>query len=265
MHENIALVTGGAAGLGEVIAHTLAADGAHVLVADRDPEAAADLIERLSGVGDGASFVETDASDPDQIRAMIDRAAELGQLRLLVNNAGGWLPGPQFPDTDAWGRSLDLNLRMPMLATKLALPLLGGGGGAVVNVSSSAGFEFGPYGSPEYAAAKAGLIRFTTAVADFADRFEVRVSCVVPHWIGLPRAVIEYTQMTPQKQKQSGGLIDPQVVATTILELAKDPDSAGRVVEVHATQPPYAVDPAPSTQPNSDRITAVPDPREPTT
>ena len=127
MHENIALVTGGAAGLGEVIAHTLAADGAHVLVADRDPEAAADLIERLSGVGDGASFVETDASDPDQIRAMIDRAAELGQLRLLVNNAGGWLPGPQFPDTDAWGRSLDLNLRMPMLATKLALPLLGGG------------------------------------------------------------------------------------------------------------------------------------------
>ena len=83
-----------------------------MLVADRDPEAAADLIERLSGVGDGASFVETDASDPDQIRAMIDRAAELGQLRLLVNNAGGWLPGPQFPDTDAWGRSLDLNLRM---------------------------------------------------------------------------------------------------------------------------------------------------------
>jgi len=103
MHENIALVTGGAAGLGEVIAHTLAADGAHVLVADREPEAAADLIERLSGVGDGASFVETDASDPDQIRAMIDRAAD---------------------------------------------------------------------------------------------------------WIGLPRAVIEYTQMTPQKQKQSGGLID---------------------------------------------------------
>jgi len=48
MHENIALVTGGAAGLGEVIAHTLAADGAHVLVADRDPEAAADLIERLT-------------------------------------------------------------------------------------------------------------------------------------------------------------------------------------------------------------------------
>ena len=71
--------------------------------------------------------------------------------------------------------------------------------------------------------------------------------------------------MTPQKQKQSGGLIDPQVVATTILELAKDPDSAGSVVEVRATKPPYAVDPAPSTQPNSDRITAVPDPREPTT
>src|SRR6478672_221739 len=85
MHENIALVTGGAAGLGEVIAHTLAADGAHVLVADREPEAAADLIERLSGVGDGASFVETDASDPDQIRAMIDRAADwIGLPRAVI-------------------------------------------------------------------------------------------------------------------------------------------------------------------------------------
>ena len=64
-----------------------------------------------------------------------------------MNNAGGWLPGPQFPDTDAWHRSLDLNLRMPMLATQLALPLMHDGG-AVINISSSAGWDSAAYGSP---------------------------------------------------------------------------------------------------------------------
>jgi NAD(P)-dependent dehydrogenase (short-subunit alcohol dehydrogenase family) len=108
----------------------------------------------------------------------MQRVAGVGHLSVLVNNSGEWLPGPQFPDTEGWGRSLDLNLRMPMLATQLALPLLGHGG-AVVNISSSGGWDSGRYGSPEYAAAKAGLVRFTTAVSDFADRYGVRVSCVV--------------------------------------------------------------------------------------
>lgn len=137
-------------------------------------------------------------SEEKEVRRLIQRVTGLGPLSVLVNNAGGRLPGPQFPDTEDWGRSLDLNLRMPMLATQLALPLLGQGG-AIVNISSSGGWDSGRYGSPEYGAAKAGLIRFTTAVSDFADRYGVRVSCIVPHWIGLPRAIAEYEQMSTEE------------------------------------------------------------------
>ena len=152
-----------------------------------------------------------DVSEENDVRRLFTEVDGVGGSRLLVNNAGGWLPGPQFPETEGWRRGLSLNLVMPMLATQLALPLMVGGG-AVVNVSSSGGWDSTPYGSPEYGAAKAGLIRFTTAVADFADRFGVRVSCVVPHWIGLPRAVEEFEQMDPEARARSGGLVEPGVV-----------------------------------------------------
>jgi NAD(P)-dependent dehydrogenase (short-subunit alcohol dehydrogenase family) len=244
MALELAVVTGGGAGLGKIIANRLAGQCAHVVIADLDPEAAG-VAGEVQQRGGRATFVQTDMSEEAEVRQLIQRVAGLGPMSLLVNNAGGWLPGPQFPDSEDWSRSLDLNLRMPMLATQLALPLLAPGG-AVVNISSSAGYESNPYGSPEYAAAKAGLIRFTTAVSDFADRYDVRVSCIVPHWIGLPRAVAEYDRMGIEEQRRSGGLIDPEVVADTVIDLASDSTSAGRVIVVRAARHLYAIDPADS-------------------
>jgi 3-oxoacyl-[acyl-carrier protein] reductase len=148
----------------------LAGQGAHVVIADLDREAGSAVADEIQRRGGQATFVQTDMSEEKEVRQLIQRVAMLSPLNVLVNNAGGWLPGPQFPDTEGWSRSLDLNLRIPMLATQLALPLLRHGG-AVVNISSSAGWDSGRYGSPEYAAAKAGLIRFTTAVSDFGDRY----------------------------------------------------------------------------------------------
>jgi NAD(P)-dependent dehydrogenase (short-subunit alcohol dehydrogenase family) len=245
MTLELAVVTGGGAGLGKIIVGKLAGQGAHVVIADLDPEAGSVVADEVQQRGGRATFVQTDMSEEKEVRQLMQRVAEVGPLSVLVNNAGGWLPGPQFPDTEDWGRSLDLNLRMPMLAIQLALPLLGHGG-AVVNISSSGGWDSGRYGSPEYAAAKAGLVRFTTAVSDFADRYGVRVSCVVPHWIGLPRAVAEYERMSMAERRRSGGLIDPEVVAVSVIDLASDPDCAGRVIVVRAGRPPYAIDPADS-------------------
>ncbi len=227
MSKSLAVVTGGASGLGKIIAWSLHRQGRHVAIADRDQGAGIALADQLKNAAGWCTFIRVDISDEDEVRRLFDQLATLGHRRLLVNNAGGWLPGPQFPDTDDWYRSLDLNLRMPMLATQLALPLMHDGG-AVINISSSAGWDSAAYGSPEYAVAKAGLIRLTTAVADFAERFGVRVSCVVPHWIGLPRAVAEFDQMDAEARAQSGGLVDPQVVADAVLELADDRNSAER-------------------------------------
>jgi len=243
-----AIVTGAASGLGAVIARTLARAGSRVVVADRDAVAAGELLDELERAGLAATFVQTDVSEADQVRDLVKGAVTLGRLTVLVNNAGGWTAGSQFPDTDDWGRTLDLNLRMPMLATQLCLPLMSAGG-AVVNVSSSGGSDRGAYGSPEYAVAKAGLIRFTTAVSDFADRYRVRVSCVVPHWIGLDRAVRQYEAMSHEERERSGGLVAPQVVA--------DPLSAGHVVmrdpavRLFPTTPPL---PTPRPGPDGQRV-----------
>lgn len=235
----IAIVTGGAGGLGRLITLELARGGAHVVAADVDTAAGGLVVEEVAAAGGSATFVETDASDPDHVSRMVEEAAHLGDVTTLVNNAGGWLPGPQFPDTDAWRRALDLNLAMPMLATQLCIPhMSAAGGGAVVNVSSSGGTGQEPYGSPEYGAAKAGLIRFTTAAADLAHRFGVRVSCVVPHWIGLDRALEEYAAMSLEDQRASGGLVDPHVVVAAVVSLVRDPGSAGVVVEISPARRP---------------------------
>jgi NAD(P)-dependent dehydrogenase (short-subunit alcohol dehydrogenase family) len=253
MTHDVAIVTGAAAGLGSVIARTLSRSCRHLVIADQDGAAAAKLQDELARVGDQATSIETDMCEEDQVRALIDRVATLGRVSVLVNNAGGWLPGPQFPVGDAWHRGLDLNLRMPMLATQLCLPLMSQGG-AVVNISSSGGWDSGPYGSPEYGAAKAGLIRFTTAVADFTTRFKVRVSCIVPHWIGLDRAVREFEQLSADQQRLSGGLVDPQVIADTVMKLIDDPNSGGRVIVIRAGQSPYQIDPATSDPQHQQRV-----------
>jgi NAD(P)-dependent dehydrogenase (short-subunit alcohol dehydrogenase family) len=243
MEAEVAVVTGGAGGLGRMITRKLAQQGLVVAIADTDRGAATQLSAELAGLGCRSQFIETDASDSDAIRRVMAQAASLGAVRVLINNAGGWLAGPQFPESDQWRRCLDLNLVMPMLAAQLAVPLMINRGGSIVNVSSAGAWGLQAYGSPEYGAAKAGLIRFTTSVADWVDRYQIRVNCVVPHWIGLPRAIQEHDQMTEQERESSGGLVDPDLVADTVVHLAMDQSSAGRIVVLRADRDPYDVGP----------------------
>jgi NAD(P)-dependent dehydrogenase (short-subunit alcohol dehydrogenase family) len=120
---------------------------------------------------------------------MITRAeAEHGGLDILVNNAGGY-EEPVFPDAplEHWSKALDLNLHSVMLGSQAAIPALERrGGGAIVNIASSAGLGLAQYeGAPEYAVAKAGVIRLTACLAPLADR-GIRVNCVCPHTVATP-------------------------------------------------------------------------------
>lgn len=140
---------------------------------------------------------------------------------MLVNNAGGWGgAGRQYPEASAgeWSRVLDLNLQRPCDSPRRCWSRCGrAGGGAVVNVASGAGLELSPYGSPEYAAAKAGLIRFTAAVASLRETHGVRVDCVVPGWIGLDRAYAERAALPAEAQAAAPPFVSPEAVARAVV------------------------------------------------
>ena len=137
---------------------------------------------------------------------------------------------PHYPEAtpEQWGLWLDLNLRGPMLATQLAMRAMPNGG-AVVNVASMAGLEDEPYVSPEYGAAKAGLIRFTTALGDLPG---VRVNCVAPGWIRTERAEAELARMTPQERTAAPPPIPLETVADAVVELIRDDGRRGQVVVI---------------------------------
>ena len=145
-----ALVTGGADGIGAGIAERFAAEGMRVVIADLDEKAGPPTATRIGG-----SFVRADVATEVGIRTAIDSA---GRVAVLVNNAGG-IAEPCFPAADRakWEHTLDLNLRAVMLATQLVLgPMSERGGGAVINIASSAGLGTTSHDAPEYAVAKAG-------------------------------------------------------------------------------------------------------------
>lgn len=214
----VSVVTGGGSGLGWFIADALRASGSDVLAVDVEP---------------GEGVTEADVTS-EAGRATVLRAAQtLGGCAVLVNNAGGWSPGgAQFPDADAaaWRSAMELDLLAPMALTQLLLPDLRRKQGTVVNVASSAGVETGAYGSPEYAAAKAGLIRFTTSVADWRERHGVRVNCVVPGWVGLERAFAELEALPAVDRPSRSVLVTPEEVAEQVVRLVRDDSLAGRVV-----------------------------------
>lgn len=230
----VAIVTGGAGGAGAAIARRLDEEGATVVIAD---------VVAPEGIEDGG-FVRTDVRVPGDLEHMVAFAVERhGGVDVLVNNAGGWGPTANFPKASPleWGATLDLNLRGPMLATQLVLePMRGRGGGAVVNVASVAGIWRGAYESPEYGAAKAGLIRFTTCMAHSRD---VRVNCVVPDWIATERAKAELAAMTPEARAAEAPLVDPVDLADTVVELIADDALFGRVVLLLRGEPRRMLDP----------------------
>jgi NAD(P)-dependent dehydrogenase (short-subunit alcohol dehydrogenase family) len=242
LRGRVAIVTGGAAGAGRTMAQRLADEGATVVVADVDDRAGHAAVEAL---GD-ASFVRTDVRVAGDVEHMVAVAEERhGGVDVLVNNAGGWGPTANYPYASAlqWGSTLDLNLRAPMLATQLVLePMRRRGGGAVVNIASTGGVGLAPYESPEYGAAKAGLIRFTACMAYAREETGVRVNCVVPDWIETERAKGELAAMTAEARAAEAPLVDPGELAAVVVDLVRDESASGRVVLLPRGEPPRLLD-----------------------
>ncbi|MGX6606002.1 SDR family NAD(P)-dependent oxidoreductase [Micromonosporaceae bacterium Da 78-11] len=236
LQDTVAIVTGAGSGLGRFFAEGLAAAGAYVIVADLDATAAEQTADLVHG-----RAVHADVSEPAEADRLVAIAAEAGGPHVLINNAGGWSIGEQYPAAtpESWGATLDLNLRAPMRLSQLCLGPMGRlGGGAVLNIASSGGLGDTAYGSPEYAATKAALIRFTASLGDLEKTHRVRMTCVVPDWIGLDRAHAEMAAEPAAERAALPPLIPPAEIVDVGLGLLRDGRS-GTVVEMWGGQPPH--------------------------
>lgn len=241
LRYRLALVTGAGGGLGREIAVALGRLGCALLVVDRDPRAAAETVAEVERSRVRAWACQADLSLDADVRMVADRARDLGGADLLVNNAGGWTSGAQWPEAadEEWSRTLDLNLRTPMLLTQLFVATAEAvdavsrrsGTPGVVNVGSSAGIETDGYASPEYAAAKAGLVRFTRSLSEPVGARGVRVMAVVPGWIGLPRAHEEWAALSAEEQASRPALVPTATVCRAVVDLLAR-GHPGQVVEL---------------------------------
>ncbi len=232
VQDEVAVVTGAGVGSGLAIARHLLAAGALVALTDlAETEASAAVVRSAGG---RAVFVPADLTRDEDARAVVERAVgTFDGLSVLVNNAGGGgdVP-PHFPDASpaGWTRTLELNLRVPLLVAQVALPHLRAAGGVVVNISSTAGIGTEPYACPEYGAAKAGLVRATTCLA---RRDGVRFTCVVPDWLATDRGLAEYAGLPPAERARVAPPVPLARLCAAVADLVADDTAAGRVVVLH--------------------------------
>ena len=184
--DKVAIVTGGASGIGAAIVRDLAGRGAKLVVADYDMDGAKELAQ---AVGNGAVAFKVDVSKAEEVKAMTDFAmSEFGKLNLAVNNAG--IGGSDTPvgetDLDDWHKVIDVNLHGVFYGMRYQIPaMLESGGGSIVNMASILG-SVGWRGSAAYSTAKHGVCGMTkTAALEYSSK-GLRINAVGPGFIETP-------------------------------------------------------------------------------
>ena len=191
LKHKVALVTGGASGIGRAVALLLAREGARVVVSDVQLDAGADTVALVRAQGGEAIFVAADVGKPAEAQALVARAVvHYGRLDIAVNNAG--IAGPTAPTADypldGWARVLNINLSGVFYGMQAQIEaMLKHGGGSIVNVCSING-QVGGAGSFSYQASKGAVRMMTKAAAMQYVKDNIRVNSICPGLVMTPMA-----------------------------------------------------------------------------
>lgn len=256
--KKVAIVTGGAQGIGRGCAQLLASEGASVVIADIHDGKAEALISELRQTDCEATYCRTDIRDEQACARLIEGTiGRYSRLDVLVNNAG-WFPRGTLEETttDLWDHVLNTNLRGAMYCCKYAVPHMRAvGGGSIINMGSINGIQ----GLPNlvaYSAAKGGLLSLTRTLAGALASDQIRVNYIIPGWV-LTEGEIELheRQGISKERLMSAGKTLPlgrhqtaEDIAYAVLFLASDESSqiTGTVLNIDAGASTLPLQPRPS-------------------
>jgi NAD(P)-dependent dehydrogenase (short-subunit alcohol dehydrogenase family) len=230
LRGKVVIVTGGTSGIGRDTAVLFAKAGTNVVVAGRREAEGMETIDLIRAAGGDGLFVKTDVSRAADVRALVQKTVEkFGRLDVAFNNAGiegSWSPIAEQSEED-WDSTIDINLKGVWLCLKYEIQqmLKQGGGGAIVNMASVAGF-IGSAGAATYCASKHGVMALTKCAALETARSGIRVNVVCPAVIETPMG--ERLWGAPEAKKFALGLHPigrfgrPEEIADAVVWMCSD-------------------------------------------
>ena len=232
----VSIVTGASQGIGKAVAILLARSGSRVVLAARSEPQLRSVSEEIFRQDGEALVIPTDLTVDQEMERLVEQTIQTwGSVDILINNAGSGKVAPVVKaKVSDWDETFRVNLRAPMVLSKLVLPkMMERGEGSIINMSSVSG-KSGQANGSAYSASKFGLMGFTQSLFDEVREFGIRVAAICPGFVDTP--------LIPQMRRMDRSkMIRPEDVAQTVLFVLTSPPTACPVeIIVRPQRTPYA-------------------------